>query len=225
MKNFQTYQVFPNIPLSLEFLEELSRNLWWCWKKDAIELFRRIDPSLWVACKRNPIAFLARVTQNRFEQLAEDEGYLAHLERVKKEFQNRVLDPVNQDENPYGPNDTIAYFSMEFGIHESLPLFAGGLGILAGDHLKAASNLGLPLVGIGLMYHSGYFRQFLNPDGWQQEAYPETDLYNLPAERMQDEAGNDLRVTVHRTGRSDSCRYLENYDRSHSALSAGYQYC
>jgi starch phosphorylase len=112
MKNFQTYQVFPNIPISLEFLEELSRNLWWCWKKDAIELFRRIDPTLWVACERNPIAFLAKVTQHRFEQLAEDEGYLAHLERVKKEFQKRVLDPVNQDENPYGPDDTIAYFSI-----------------------------------------------------------------------------------------------------------------
>jgi starch phosphorylase len=196
MKNFQTYQVFPNIPLSLEFLEELSRNLWWCWKKDAIELFRRIDPALWVSCGRNPIAFLAEIPQNRFEQLAEDEGYLSHLERVRKEFQNRVLDPVNQDENPYGPGDTIAYFSMEFGIHESLPLFAGGLGILSGDHLKAASNLALPLVGIGLMYQHGYFRQFLSPEGWQQEAYPETDLYKLPADRMQDEAGNDVRVTV-----------------------------
>ena len=196
MKNFQTYQVFPNIPLSLEFLEELSRNLWWCWKKDAIELFRRIDPALWVSCKRNPIAFLAEIPQNRFEQLAEDEGYLAHLERVRKEFQNRVLDPVDLDENPYKPGDTIAYFSMEFGIHESLPLFAGGLGILSGDHLKAASNLGLPLVGIGLMYQHGYFRQFLSPEGWQQEAYPETDLYKLPADRMQDEAGNDVRVTV-----------------------------
>ena len=196
MKNFQTYQVFPNIPLSLEFLEELSRNLWWCWNKDAIELFRRIDPALWVACERNPIAFLAQIPQNRFEQLAEDEGYLAHLERVKKDFHNRVLEPVDQDENPYQPGDTIAYFSMEFGIHESLPLFAGGLGILSGDHLKAASNLELPLVGIGLMYQHGYFRQFLNPEGWQQEAYPETDLYKLPAERMRDEAGDDLKISV-----------------------------
>ena len=196
MKNFQTYQVFPNIPLSLEFLEELSRNLWWCWNKDAIELFRRIDPALWVACERNPIAFLAQIPQNRFEQLAEDEGYLAHLERVKKDFHNRVLEPVDQDENPYQPGDTIAYFSMEFGIHESLPLFAGGLGILSGDHLKAASNLELPLVGIGLMYHHGYFRQYLSPEGWQQEAYPETDLYKLPAERMQDGAGNDLKISV-----------------------------
>ena len=196
MKNFQTYQVFPNIPQNLEFLEELSRNLWWCWKKDAIELFRRIDPNLWADCGRNPIAFLAKVTQQRFEQLAEDEGYQAHLERVKEDYQKRVLTRANQEENPYGPDDTIAYFSMEFGIHESLPLFAGGLGILSGDHLKASSNLELPLVGIGLMYHFGYFRQYLNPEGWQQEAYPETDLYKLPAERMQDEAGNDLKVTV-----------------------------
>ena len=117
MKNFQTYQVFPNIPPSLEFLEELSRNLWWCWKKDAIELFRRIDPNLWATCGRNPIAFLAKVTQHRFEQLAEDEGYLAHLERVKDNYQMLVLDQGSQDENPYGPDDTIAYFSMEFGIH------------------------------------------------------------------------------------------------------------
>ncbi len=196
MKNFQAYQVFPNIPVNLEFLEDLSRNLWWCWEKNAIELFRRIDPPLWVACERNPIAFLAKIPQDRFEQLAGDEGYLAHLERVKKEFQDRVLAPVDQDESPFGPDETIAYFSMEFGIHESLPLFAGGLGILSGDHLKAASNLGLPLVGIGLMYHHGYFRQFLNPEGWQQEAYPETDLYSLPAERMQAEDGNDLTVTV-----------------------------
>ncbi|MEJ2284626.1 MAG: alpha-glucan family phosphorylase, partial [Desulfobacterales bacterium] len=196
MKNFQTYQVFPNIPLNLEFLEVLSRNLWWCWNKDAIGLFRRIDPNLWTECGRNPIAFLAKVNQVRFEQLAEDEGYLAHLERVKENFNKRVTAKGDQEENPYGPDDTIAYFSMEFGIHESLPLFAGGLGILSGDHLKASSNLELPLVGIGLMYRYGYFRQFLNPEGWQQEAYPETDLYKLPASRVQDTAGNDLMVTV-----------------------------
>ncbi len=196
MKNFQTYQVFPNIPLNLEFLEVLSRNLWWCWNKDAIGLFRRIDPNLWTECGRNPIAFLAKVNQVRFEQLAEDEGYLAHLERVKENFHKRVVTTGDQEENPYGPDDTIAYFSMEFGIHESLPLFAGGLGILSGDHLKASSNLELPLVGIGLMYRYGYFRQFLNPEGWQQEAYPETDLYKLPASRVQDAAGNDLMVTV-----------------------------
>jgi starch phosphorylase len=196
MKNFQAYQVHPNIPENLAFLEILSRNMWWCWIKDAIELFRRIDPPRWVQSGRNPIAFLAIIPQDRFEQLAEDDGYLAHLDRVKKAYQRLVLDPVKENMLPFQPGETIAYFSMEFGLHESLPLFAGGLGILAGDHLKAASNVVLPLTAIGLMYRGGYFRQYLNQDGWQQEEYPQTDIYNLPVERIQAPAGNDLTITI-----------------------------
>jgi starch phosphorylase len=196
MKNFQTFQVFPNIPKNLQFLEDLSRNMWWCWNKDAIELFRRIDPPLWADSGRNPISFLTKIPQSRFEKLAKDKGYLAHLKGVKEQFQIRVVDAVDRPDDAFGPQETIAYFSMEFGIHESLPLFAGGLGILAGDHLKAASNMALPLIGVGLMYHRGYFRQYLNPDGWQQEAYPETDLYDLPVERGLDDSGNELRISV-----------------------------
>ncbi len=196
MKNFQTYQVYPNIPEKLTFLETLSRNMWWCWKKDAIDLFRRIDPPLWGESRRNPIAFLSKITQARFEQLANDDGYLAHLEKVKDNFQNVVLNPAKQKNFPFGSDEVIAYFSMEFGIHESLPLFAGGLGILSGDHLKAASNMALPLIGVGLMYRKGYFRQYLNHEGWQQEAYPETELYNLPIERVRDQSGGELLVSV-----------------------------
>jgi starch phosphorylase len=196
MKNFQTYQVHPNIPENLAFLETLSRNMWWCWKKNAIELFRRIDPARWVESGRNPIAFLAKIPQSRFELLAEDDGYRAHLERVKEEFNRFVLSPAVERKVAFQSGETIAYFSMEFGLHESLPLFAGGLGILAGDHLKAASNLSLPLIGIGLMYRQGYFRQYLNQEGWQQEAYPETDLYNLPVERIKDSTGNDLTISI-----------------------------
>jgi len=196
MKIFQSYQVHPNIPENLAFLETLSRNMWWCWNKNAIELFRRIDPGRWVESRRNPLAFLAKIPQSRFELLAKDDGYHAHLKRVKEEFQNLVNNPASEPTLTFRPGETIAYFSMEFGIHESLPLFAGGLGILAGDHLKAASNLALPLVGIGLMYRQGYFRQFLNQEGWQQEAYPETDLYNLPIDRVKDRAGNDLTISI-----------------------------
>ena len=199
MKNLKTFQVYPNIPKSLQFLEDLSRNMWWCWHKDAIELFRRMDPPLWAESGRNPIAFLSKIPQNRLEKLAKDKGYLAHLKGVKEDFQARVLDPVDQADQEnfgFGPQDTIAYFSMEFGIHESLPLFAGGLGILAGDHLKASSNINLPVSGMGLMYHHGYFRQYLNPEGWQQEAYPESDIYNLPVERVLNESGNELRISV-----------------------------
>ena len=170
--------------------------MWWCWKKDAIELFRRIDPPRWVESGRNPIAFLAKIPQQRFEQLAKDDGYLAHLDRVRDSFQSWVLDPANDHKLQFKPGETIAYFSMEFGLHESLPLFAGGLGILAGDHLKAASDLALPLIGIGLMYGQGYFRQYLDQEGWQQEEYPHTDIYNLPVERMRDSAGNDLTISI-----------------------------
>jgi starch phosphorylase len=196
MKNFLTYQVYPNIPENLSFLEVLSRNMWWCWKKDAIELFRRINPPLWAESGRNPIVFLSKISQSRFERLANDAGYLSHLKRVKTNFESRVADPFNRSDFPFGAKEIIAYFSMEFGIHESLPLFAGGLGILSGDYLKAASSLALPLAGIGLMYRQGYFRQFLNHEGIQQEAYPETDLYNLPAERVRDSSGNELHISV-----------------------------
>ncbi len=194
--SMQTFQVFPTIPEPLSFLETLVRNLWWSWKPDAKDLFRRIDPRLWAESGRNPLVFLTRLSQERLERLAVDDSYLAHLKRVESHFAERVLSAVDRSSGPYSDGETVAYFSMEFGIHESLPLFAGGLGVLAGDHLKASSNMGLPLTGIGLLYREGYFRQFLDTDGWQQEEYPQTDLYQLPVERARDQEGNDLRVTV-----------------------------
>jgi glycogen phosphorylase len=196
MDHLQTFQVVPNIPEQLSFLETLSRNLWWSWKQDAIELFRRIDPQLWEESKRNPIVFLTRISQARFEELAKDNSFLAHQERVKKRFETRACAAADWSECLSGKQGVIAYFSMEFGIHESLPLFAGGLGILAGDHLKASSNMALPLTGVGLLYRQGYFRQFLDQDGWQREEYPEIDLYNLPIERAKDRSGNEIHVSV-----------------------------
>ncbi len=196
MVQFSYFQVRPNIPENLAFLEILAQNMWWCWTRDAIELFRRMDPRLWAECRRNPIPFLARLPQGRLQKLAREASFTGHLERVRQMFEKRVNQPDIRFELPLGRSEAIAYFSMEFGLHESLPLFAGGLGILAGDHLKAASNTGLPLVGVGLMYQHGYFRQYLNHEGMQQEAYPETDFYNLPLQRMRDAQGNELRVSI-----------------------------
>ncbi|HUV51422.1 MAG TPA: alpha-glucan family phosphorylase [Anaerolineae bacterium] len=196
MEHLQTFQVFPNIPEKLSFLEELSRNLWWSWKQDAIGLFRRIDSKLWEESKQNPIILLARISQTRLEELAKDESFLAHQKRVKEDFAKRVCASVDWSEYLSGEEGVIAYFSMEFGIHESLPLFAGGLGILAGDHLKASSNMGLPLVGICLFYRHGYFHQFLDLNGSQQEEYPETDLYSLPVEKAKDILGNEIHISV-----------------------------
>ena len=196
MKTFQTFQVFPDIPEPLSFLETLSRNLWWSWQVDAMELFRRIDHRLWNDSEHNPILFLTLVPQKRLEELASDEGFLVDQQRVKERFEENVSLPVDHPGYPFGNQGAIAYFSMEFGIHQSIPFFAGGLGILAGDHLKAASNMALPLTGIGLFYRYGYFRQFLNQDGIQQEDYPEIIIYNLPIERATDISGNDLRIKI-----------------------------
>lgn len=195
MNHLQTFQVFPNMLRQLAFLEELSRNLWWCWKPSAIELFRRIDPRLWENVGRNPVKLLSRVSQDRLAELARDDGFLAHQDRLARCFEERVKAPVDRVE-PFGDNEVIAYFSMEFGLHESIPMFAGGLGVLAGDHLKASSDMSLPLVGIGLLYRQGYFRQFLDHEGNQQEEYPATELHHLPLERVRDDRGEELTIRV-----------------------------
>jgi starch phosphorylase len=196
MSNLMTFQVFPTIPEPLAFLEILSRNLWWSWKKEAEELFRRIDPRLWENSGRNPILFLTQIDPVRLGDLAKDDSFLAHMQQVKNYFTKRVLEPIHYVDFPFKDNETIAYFSMEFGIHESLPIFAGGLGILAGDHLKSASNLAFPVTGIGLLYREGYFRQFLDQTGFQQEEYPITDLYSLPMQRVNDASGNKIIISV-----------------------------
>jgi starch phosphorylase len=195
MRNIQTFQVFPYIPEPLAFLETLVRNIWWCWHRDAVELFRRISPGLWNKCDGNPIRFLTRIPQERLEELARDKGYLSHLARVRDQFENQVTSPQPY-EPPYTDHATIAYFSMEFGLHRSIPLYSGGLGILAGDHLKAAADHNLPLVGIGLFYRQGYFHQFLDDDGRQQESYPDSDIFVLPLERARKASGDEIMVTV-----------------------------
>ena len=192
MSHIQIFQVFPAVPEPLSFLQVLARNLWWCWRLDAIELFRRINPRLWEQSGRNPIVFSTLIPQDQLEKLAEDQSFLAHQQRVKERFVAEVLSPVDRSSSPYGENGVIAYFSMEYGIHESVPISAGGLGILAGDHLKAVSDQALPLIGVGILYHQGYFHQFLDPDGWQQEDYPATDIYHLPVKRAKDRSGKDL---------------------------------
>ncbi len=196
MTRLHQYQVYPSVPEPLKFLETLSRNMWWCWHMDAIELFRRINPHIWRQSGRNPILFSTLIPPGRLEELAADGGYLAHMDRVKKKFESETANPVPGNESTNDGAGTIAYFSMEFGIHESLPLFAGGLGVLAGDYLKAASDLSQPLVGVGLLFNKGYFRQFLNDEGWQQEEYPDNDIFHMPLRHVKDRFGNQLAVTL-----------------------------
>jgi glycogen phosphorylase len=196
MEEMQIYKVYPAIPEQLSFLDYLARNLWWCWNDEAIDMFRRINPLQWEAVRKNPVAFLARISQERYEALSKDESFLGHLSRVKAKFERMFSDMSRIRNLDLGPKETVAYFSMEFGLHESLPFFAGGLGVLAGDHLKASSALGLPLTGIGLLFREGYFRQYLDHNGWQQETYPIIDVFDLPAQKITNGSGTDLLIEI-----------------------------
>ncbi len=197
----RTFTVLPRLPDRLKALHELSYNLWWCWHADAVALFRRIDADRFEALDHSPIRLLNSAPQERFDELAEDDGFLAHLDRVRVAFTTYMKAPTwFVEKYPQSP-PKIAYFSAEFGIHESVPVYSGGLGVLAGDHLKSASDLGLPLSGVGLMYREGYFRQYLNADGWQQERYPENDFFSLPLIGEKAADGSPLTISVALAGR------------------------
>jgi starch phosphorylase len=187
----------PALPDALKDLEVLAGNMLWSWSRGAEALFKRIDSSLWSACGHNPVKLLGTVSQARLEELAKNEGFLCELHRVVEKL-NSYLNATTWFEKVCSKctRPTVAYFSAEFGIHESLPIYAGGLGILAGDHLKSASDLGVPIVGVGLLYQKGYFRQYLNIDGWQQELYIENDFYNMPVELVRDGEGKALTISV-----------------------------
>lgn len=193
-----TYTVKPKLPAPLKPLEEMARNLWLSWNFDAIQLFIRLDYDTWLHSQQNPAKMLGMVSQDRLEKVAQDDSYLAAL----KEVHNRFL-RYKKGETWYKgtKKDIIAYFSMEYGMDVSLPIYSGGLGILSGDHMKTSSDMGLPLVGIGLLYRQGYFKQYLNADGFQQESYPENDWYNMPVERKLGSDGEPLKITVDLAGR------------------------
>src|SRR5688500_10275094 len=182
----RTFQVFPDLPQPLAPLLELANNLWWVWHPDAVELFRRLDRRLWDSVNHNPVKLLGAIDQSKLAQAAQDDGYLAHMHRVHDSFQKH-LNEEGWFHKTYPTREKmlVAYFSAEFGIHESLPIYSGGLGILAGDHLKSASEIGLPLVGVGLLYRNGYFQQYLSADGWQHAADPEPALYHRPMEGVE----------------------------------------
>ena len=193
----RTFQVFPDVPEALTPLLELAQNLWWVWQPDAVELFRRLDRELWEAVHHNPVKLLGTIKQAKLAEAAGDDGYLAHLNRVYDACKRHVKEPGwFQKRHGERQGTLVAYFSAEFGLHESLPIYSGGLGVLAGDHLKSASEIALPLVAVGLLYRNGYFNQYLSADGWQQEQYPELDFYNLPAEPMRYTDGSPVHVRV-----------------------------
>ena len=196
--NISTYTIKPKLPNSLKPLEEIARNLWLSWNFDAIELFIRLDYDVWLHSHQSPIRTLGMVSQERLAEVAKDDSYLAAL----KETYSRFLNYKKGKTWYRGPRkEVVAYFSMEYGMDVSLPIYSGGLGILSGDHMKTSSDMGLPLVGVGLLYRQGYFVQYLNADGFQQESYPENDWYNMPVELKTNKNGESIKISVEMAGR------------------------
>jgi len=189
------------LPEALRRMRDLARNLWWCWQPEAVALFRDISVDAWEECNHNPVFMLAQAPAARLATLARDRIYLERLHAVLDAFDAYMATPPRKDLDGIGPARPIAYFSTEYGIHESLPIYSGGLGVLSGDHLKSASDLNLPLLGVGLLYKSGYFRQQIDKDGRQIAVYPQNNFATLPVERVMDAEGNPLLISIAMPGR------------------------
>ncbi len=198
MRPLHSFTVLPTLPSALEPLRRIAFDLRWTWRHDAIELFRRLDAGLWDETGHNPVLMLGTIAQDRLEEMAGDTAFVSHMERVVSFNDEYGSAASTWFRRTHGDGDgmLVAYFSAEFGLTECLSIFAGGLGILAGDHLKSASDLGIPLVGVGLLYQEGYFRQHLNEAGWQQETYEENDFFNLPVSQVVDDDGEPLTVEI-----------------------------
>lgn len=184
-----------SLPKNLEPLWELARNVWWSWNSNAINLFRRIDPQEYELSGPCPLKLLNTLPSITWDNLKDDNGFLEHLTEVYTEYKDYLANGITKI-SEYNEKNSIAYFSMEFGLHESILLYSGGLGILSGDHLKTASDLCLPLVGVGLFYSEGYFRQNLNKDGWQTEKYDINDPFYLPMQIVTESTNNPLLIDV-----------------------------
>jgi starch phosphorylase len=199
VKALRRFTVRAHLPERLTALEPLSINLRWSWDRPTQDLFEAVDPELWKQVEFDPVALLGQVAPKRLDELAEDESFLGRLDDLAADLDNYLTRPLWYQQQtgegarlPHG----IAYFSMEFGVAEVLPNYSGGLGILAGDHLKSASDLGLPLIAVGLYYRSGYFRQSLTADGWQQETYPSLDPQGLPLRLLTDKDNNPVLIEL-----------------------------
>ncbi|MCA9312415.1 MAG: alpha-glucan family phosphorylase, partial [Phycisphaerales bacterium] len=204
-----SFRVIPDLPAPLQPLQEIAHNLWWTWHPEATDLFARLNRDLWEQTHHNPVKLLGMLDQDTLERVARDRSYLHSLGSVHARFRHH-LERLGWFQKEYAglvtPNGEsplrVAYFSAEFGFTECFQIYSGGLGCLAGDHVKSASELGLPLCGVGLLYRCGYFHQYLNADGWQQETYPDIDFPNQPIRRLIDpETGEQFRVSVEFPGR------------------------
>src|SRR5215211_2266351 len=189
------------LPAPLIPLERLAWNYWWSWAADGESVFRDLDPEIWEECEHNPRQLLAKTSAYRLAEAATDPVYLERVRRIDARFQSYMVSAPHIQSDAITQEHPVAYFCAEFGVHSSLPLYSGGLGILAGDHLKSASDLGLPLVAVRLLYRYGYFRQRLRNNGWQEEAYQQINVGDLPMQLVRGPGGEPVHIELFVRGR------------------------
>ncbi len=189
------FDVSPRMPKKLVFLDTLKENIWWSWQHDAVHLLSSIDRNLWKKAENNLKHFLNSIPQETIKNLAENTKFIANLNSIEERYKEEVESKIKNRESDLKKRK-IAYFSLEYGIHESLKLYSGGLGVLAGDHLKAASDLSIPMVAVGLLYKEGYFIQRLDKDGWQYERYSTNRIQEMPMSPAKDETGKEVKVKL-----------------------------
>jgi len=195
---FNKITVNPQLPKRIDDLGKITNNLWWCWNTEFLKLFKKIDIDLWENVEKNPIKFLKLVSQEKLEAAASNEEFLRDYDQIKENFENYINSKSTwfSKNYPNNKNDLIAYFSAEYGLDEIIPIYSGGLGILSGDHLKSASDLGLPLVAVGLLYKNGYFHQKINGFGIQETEYKSLNISELPIKPVKDKDGKDIFIYV-----------------------------
>ena len=195
---FNKIIVNPQLPKRIEDLEKIANNLWWSWNTEFLNLFKQIDADLWERVEKNPVKFLKQVSQERLEEAEKNVEFLKQYDKIVENFESYQNSKSTwfSKRYPENKNDLIAYFSAEYGLDQILSIYSGGLGILSGDHLKSASDLGIPLVAVGLLYKNGYFHQKINGYGEQETEYRKIDIYSLPIKPVKDENGQDLIIFV-----------------------------
>ncbi len=196
MKPLHSFVVTANLPKRIAKLKELAYNYWWCWNSDAREIFIRINRHLWEEVNHNPVLLINKTPQETLQKLSESPDFTSFLDYIYDKFISYMNSSTYYQSKHLHSRGVIAYLSPEYGINESFPNYSGGLGVLAGDHLKSASDLGLPLVGIGLLYQQGYFRQHLTQNGWQNEQYNYNDFFSMPIVLEKNEDGTPLKISV-----------------------------
>ena len=191
---FNRITVNPQLPKRINRLTEISNNLWWSWNTEFLRLLKRIDGDLWETSEKNPVKFLKHVSQDKLEEVEKDITFLREYDKIVENFDAYMesKDTWFSQKYPENKNDLIAYFSAEYGLDQTIAIYSGGLGILSGDHLKSASDLGIPLIAVGLMYKNGYFHQRIDKNGIQHPEYKDLNMYDLPIHPVKDKDGNDF---------------------------------